>query len=74
MYQGCFSDQKSQFGYILVDLGMENGMEKCYWVFLWAFGNFAVIWYIFPLLWYIFPALVCILYQEKSGNPGMYVC
>jgi hypothetical protein len=38
MYQGCFSDQKSQFGYILVDLGMENGMEKM------LLGIFMGIW------------------------------
>jgi hypothetical protein len=53
---GFFSDQKSQFGYILEDLGMEN-VALCSGRFeyfttieyiLSAFNNFAVIWYIFP--------------------------
>jgi hypothetical protein len=30
----------------------------------WAFGNFVVIWYIFPRFG--------ILYQEKSGNPALH--
>jgi hypothetical protein len=50
-----FSNQKSQFGYILEDLGMENvviysgHLEYCTTTgcILWAFGNFVVIWYIF---------------------------
>jgi ABC-type uncharacterized transport system permease subunit len=29
---------------------------------LWPFATFVVMWYIFPVL-------VCILQQEKSGNP-----
>jgi hypothetical protein len=53
---GFFSDQKSQFGYILEDLGMENvviysGHLEYFTTIghiLWAFGNFLVIWYIFP--------------------------
>jgi hypothetical protein len=32
---------------------------------LWAFDNFAVVWYVFPRFG--------ILYQEKSGNPGAHL-
>jgi hypothetical protein len=64
---GCqmvsFSDQKSQFGYILEDLGMENvvlysGHLKFFttiWYILWAFGNFLVILAYSSPLWYIVP-------------------
>jgi hypothetical protein len=53
---GFFSDQKSQFGYILDDGGMENNVLDSdrleYFTpigyILWAFGNFVVIWYVFP--------------------------
>jgi hypothetical protein len=58
---GPFSDQKSQFGYISGDLGMETVVYiHVFWSFgvhilrplgmymLCAFGNFIVIWYIFP--------------------------
>jgi hypothetical protein len=55
---GFFSDQKSQFGYILEDRGMENvviysGHFEYFTTIayiLGAFGNFVVIWYIFPAL------------------------
>jgi hypothetical protein len=65
---GYFSDQASQFGYILEDLGIENvdiysGHLEYFttigYILLWAFDNFVVIWY------------VGMLYQEKSGNPGV---
>jgi hypothetical protein len=32
------------------------------WCILWPFGNFVVIWYIFPRF-----GILC---QEKSGNPA----
>jgi hypothetical protein len=64
-----FSNQKSQFGYILEGLEMENvGIfyghleyftAMCY--ILWPFENLVVIWYIFPRF-----GTVC---QQKSGNP-----
>jgi hypothetical protein len=66
--QGCqmvsFSDQKSKFGYILEDLGMEN------------VGIFSVHLEYFTTIGYILWSLVNfksfgILYQEKSGNPGL---
>jgi hypothetical protein len=67
---GFFLDQKSQFGYILDDLGIENvdiysGHLEYFTSFgyiLRAFDNFVVIWYIFPHFG--------ILYREKTGNPG----
>jgi hypothetical protein len=67
---GFSSDQKSQFGYILEDLEMENVVVPIcsghleYFTtlghILWAFGNLVVIWYISPRFG--------ILYQLKSGN------
>jgi hypothetical protein len=53
-----FSDQKSPFGYILEDLGMENvdtysGHSENFSTIgsiLSAFDNFVAIWYIFPAL------------------------
>jgi hypothetical protein len=53
---GFFSDQKSQFGYILEDLGMENviiysGQLEYFTTIgyiIWQFDNFVVIWDIFP--------------------------
>jgi hypothetical protein len=33
------------------------------WYILWPFGNLVVIWFIFPRFG--------ILYQVKSGNPGV---
>jgi hypothetical protein len=66
-----FSDQKSQFGYILEDLGIENvviySAHLEYFTtiryILWTFGNFiAILVYFFPL-WYIV--------SRKSGNPGL---
>jgi hypothetical protein len=58
---GFFSDQNSQFGDILEDLGMENvvifsGHLEYFTTIVYilcAFGNFVVILYIFPPLWYI---------------------
>jgi hypothetical protein len=35
---------------------------KAIWYVLWSFGNFVVIWYLFPPFWYIV--------SKKSGNPG----
>jgi hypothetical protein len=32
------------------------------WYILWPFGNFVVIWHMFPRF-----GILC---QEKSGNPG----
>jgi hypothetical protein len=67
---GFFSDQKSQFGYVLEDLGMEHvviySVHLEYFrtieYILWAFGNFVFIRYIFPRF--------DMLYQRKSGNLG----
>jgi hypothetical protein len=42
---------------------MENvGRVYAHLVYLWYFGNFVVIWYIFHRF-----GILC---QEKSGNPG----
>jgi hypothetical protein len=68
---GFFSDQKSQFGHILEDLGMENVVINSghldYFAtigyILWEFDNFVVLGYVFPRF--------DILYSEKSGNPGV---
>jgi hypothetical protein len=68
---GLFSDQKSLFGNILEDLGMEyvvlfsGHLEyfKTIGHILWAFGNFIAIWYILPRFG--------TLYKEKSGNPDL---
>jgi hypothetical protein len=70
---GFFSDQKSQLGYILEDIGMKivviySGHLEYFTtigLLLRTFGNFVVIWYIFPRLG--------ILYQEKSGKPRVDV-
>jgi hypothetical protein len=67
-----FSDQKSQFGYILEDLGMENvviySAHLEYFMIiryiLWNLGNFIAILVFFPRFG--------ILYQEKSGNPALH--
>jgi hypothetical protein len=61
---GIFSNQKSQFWYILEGLGMENFGIHILWpsdVFYIHFVYFVVIWFISPLFG--------ILYQDKSGNP-----
>jgi hypothetical protein len=66
---GILSNQKSQFGYILVGLRMENvgifyGNFEYYtanWYILRPLGNGVFIWYIFPRF-----GILC---QEKSGNP-----
>jgi hypothetical protein len=64
---GRFSDQKSQFGYILE--------KKMYVIFYGHLEYFKAIWYIvcpvsnFVVVWYIFKRLGK-FYQEKSGNPA----
>jgi hypothetical protein len=69
---GIFSNQKSQFGYILEGLEIENGF-----IFYDHLKNVIAIWY---NLWQFgvvsghlvcfFPFLVC-LDQEQAGNPGV---
>jgi hypothetical protein len=63
---GIISNQKSQFGYILEGLRMENVgtfyAHLEYVIDIWSFGNFGVIWFIFPRF-----GILC---QEKSGNPA----
>jgi hypothetical protein len=72
--QGCqmvhiFSNQKSQFVYILECLGIENvGI---------LFGHFTVTWYILLPIGIICGNLVYfshfgILYQDKTGSPGVH--
>jgi hypothetical protein len=61
------SNQKSQFGKILVGLRMEkvgvyHGHLYIPWYILWPFGNLVAIWSLF----HRFDTLC----QEKSGNPG----
>jgi hypothetical protein len=72
---GFFSDQKSQFGYILDDVGFEillytyfDHLEYFTTIIkmLRAFGNFVVIWYIFSLLWYLVPRKI---WQPWSWPP-----
>jgi hypothetical protein len=60
---GLFSYQKSQFGYILEGLGMEN-----VGIFYGPLVHFTAIWYVF-VIWYI-SSCFGMLCQEKSGNPG----
>jgi hypothetical protein len=57
-----FSDQVSQFGYILEGFGMENVAT------LWGHLEYitAIWWYISKLVF--FPRFG-LLYPEKSGNP-----
>jgi hypothetical protein len=65
---GLFSNQKSQFDYILEGFRMENAVifyghleySTAIWYILWPFGNVVVIWYIIPRF-----GKLC---QEKSGN------
>jgi hypothetical protein len=52
-----FSNQKSQFGYILKGRGI-----KKVGIFYGYLAYFAVIWYVFPHF--------SMLYQEKSDNPA----
>jgi hypothetical protein len=67
---GFFSNQKSQFGYILEGLSLKNvdifyGHLKYFtdiWDVLWPIGTFVFIWYIFSGFG--------ITRQDKSGNPG----
>jgi hypothetical protein len=66
---GIFSDQKSQFGFILG--GFEN---KNVCVFYGHLEFFKATWFVctfdahFVVTWYFFTRLGK-LYQEKSGNP-----
>jgi hypothetical protein len=65
-----FSDQKSQFGYILEGLAME---DVCILSDIWSmYGHliyFMDIWYRYSVvIWYIFPRFG-LLFQEESGNP-----
>jgi hypothetical protein len=59
--QGCqmvyFQTKTSQFGQVFEGLGI----EKFGRFYIWPFGNFMAIWYIFPRFG--------ISGQEKSGNP-----
>jgi hypothetical protein len=79
---GFFSDQKSQFEYILVDLEMENVViySGHIWYFttigyiLWVFENFVVIWYIFIPLWFIEPRKIwqpC--FQGRGSYTGLFL-
>jgi hypothetical protein len=67
---GFFSDQKSQFGYILEDLGMEN-------IVLYIFCSFRVFYdhrvYFVCILqsFGVFFPCFAILYQEKTGSPDL---
>jgi hypothetical protein len=67
---GLFSNQKSQFGYILVGLGTEIVL---YFIIIWNILMPLGIIYVgsvqFVVILYIFPILVC-LDQTKSGNSG----
>jgi hypothetical protein len=64
---GFFLDPKSQFGYTLEELRMENVVIfSGYWEYdrtigyiLWAIDDFAVIWYIFPPFWYNLSRKIC---------------
>jgi hypothetical protein len=66
---GIFSNQTSQFGYIMEGRGMGKVgvLYDCLeyitavWYMLCPFGNLVTIWYIFPRF-----GILC---QEKSGNP-----
>jgi hypothetical protein len=65
-----FSNQKSEFGYILEGLGMEKvsiffgyfEFITAVWYIFWPLGNLVAIWYLFLRF-----GILC---QEKSGNPG----
>jgi hypothetical protein len=65
-----FSNQKSQFEYMLEGLEMENvgifyghlEYSIAIWYILRPFGHLVALWYIFPLF-----GILC---QEKSGNPA----
>jgi hypothetical protein len=67
--------------YILQPFGIFYG-HLIYFMVIWyilqpfgrSYGHlvyFTEIWYIFIVIWHIFPSL-CMLYQEKSGNPGWH--
>jgi hypothetical protein len=68
-----FQTKKTQFVYILEGLGMENLVLVISNILLplgtyiyWVFGNFVVIWYIFPPLWYILPRKI--IWQSWSNS------
>jgi hypothetical protein len=60
---GIISNQKSQFGYILEDIAMEN---VC--IFYGLLVNFPDIWQTFGHLVYFFP--IWYVLPKKSGKPG----
>jgi hypothetical protein len=69
MPDGIFSNQNSQFGYILEGLGMQNvgilfGLFMPIWPFSSPFDTCLAIWGIFPRFG--------MMYHEKSGNPVLY--
>jgi hypothetical protein len=65
---GFFSDQKSRFGDILEDLGMENvDIYSGHLEFFTRIGYIQWPFGIFVVIWYIPPPLVA---RKKSGNPG----
>jgi hypothetical protein len=67
---GLFSDKKSQFGYILEGIAMEDfGTFYVILVYFMAICYIYVHLLYFLVIWHISPHFG-ILYQEKSGNPG----
>jgi hypothetical protein len=57
---GIFSNRKSQFGYILEGLAMEDvGIFLAIWSILRQFGLFYGNLVYFVVIWYIFTVLVC---------------
>jgi hypothetical protein len=70
---GIFSNQISQLGSILEGLVMEDvGISNGYLVFLRLLDIFYEHLLYFLVIWYIYPRFG-MLYQEKSGNPGLYL-
>jgi hypothetical protein len=66
LQDGILSYQKSQFGYILEGLGMENfGIFYCRWI------NFMGIWYLFGSFG-IFTTISICCTKKKSGNLVVY--
>jgi hypothetical protein len=67
---GFFSNQKSQFWYILEGPRLENvDIIYVHLDFLRTFGIFFDHLVHFVVIWYIFSGFG-IMYQEKSGIPG----
>jgi hypothetical protein len=70
-----FQTKNPSFGYILEDLGVENVVNfsghlehfTTIGYILWAFGNFVVIWCIFPPIWYILPKNLATLCRSRDG-------